>query len=281
MDGSKSEIQLLKTKLENLSQDYELKLEKLDSEEQEIIKLREMTDRILKRNPNQVMKLNFGGRVMKTYLNSLFSVDNCLFYYLIDESTDLNEEIFFEKDPDVFEYILEFFRKKTLNIERIKKKNYYKEVLEMSVYFGCYNEMIKLKLLSPVNMNRLAGPLITDGNIVLPYMNEKYEITSLNNIDLSKGVFTDRGGSISLQFNSEFVCNAVKIGGFSHFLLNGFHGQGSIISASLDGLAWEKVGEVPKELGSTIKEVKIKKTRLKYLKIESQSFLGIGYIGLA
>src|SRR4051812_5024134 len=125
MDKTKNELQLLKDKLELLSTTYLDRLEDVDKKEEKWKSLEDKANEILQQNPNEIVKLNVGGTLFTTRVSTLLSSPSSLFTKLLSQSREGKDEIFFDRSPELFSYILQFLRTRVLNIRRLKSQELY------------------------------------------------------------------------------------------------------------------------------------------------------------
>ena len=67
----------------------------------------------------KVIKLNVGGKVFETYVSTLAKYPDTLLGSMFTSSAKMNDdkkEFFFDRDPDYFSYILNFYRNGTSDI---------------------------------------------------------------------------------------------------------------------------------------------------------------------
>ena len=86
---------------------------------------------------NKIIKLNVGGQLIQTTKLTLLTFDDTLFHKLLSDYENQNQtEIFLDRSPVLFAYILDFLRTKSLNIEKLKHEALLEDLLREIKYFN-------------------------------------------------------------------------------------------------------------------------------------------------
>jgi hypothetical protein len=110
--------------LENLTLKFENEIKELQRRESEWDEVNQKTEKFLNKNIKNypVIKINVGGKLFATKLETLLSVKNTLFFKLIlCEKFDLTKEIFIDRSPRFFSVILDYLRYKKISFERFSE----------------------------------------------------------------------------------------------------------------------------------------------------------------
>ena len=107
-------------------------------------------------------------------------------------------------------------------------------------------------------------------------------IEDMNNFEdrsLTKGICTSYTGWIIFELNREVEFEEIEVGGWNGdtSLWGVSNGSGSTIKTSLDKSSWTTIGTLPNNFGALIIDVKLTKSRARYVKFECSSYLGLGY----
>jgi hypothetical protein len=118
----KDDIINLKSKLESIESTLEGQMKDLEVREDKFKKMDNQVGEIIK-TQNQIVRLNIGGKKFATTTETLLSVKDTLFYKLIlAKHFDLSKEIFFDRSPHMFPYLIDYFRYHKINYTRFNKE---------------------------------------------------------------------------------------------------------------------------------------------------------------
>src|SRR5574343_261602 len=96
----------------------------MDQQVREIIKIND-----------DIIRFDVGGKKFATRKSTLLSVKDTLFYKIVvTEKLNLKEEIFIDRSPKFFGYILDYLRYHTINYSRFKGKEIEELKLEAEYY---------------------------------------------------------------------------------------------------------------------------------------------------
>jgi len=108
----KNKLNLLESQLENQMDDLELKEEKwkkIDEEAQDYLK-----------NQSDLIRLNVGGKKFVTRLETLLGIKDTFFYkVVVSKKFNLEEELFFDRNPKIFPIIMDYLRKKKIEYNKL------------------------------------------------------------------------------------------------------------------------------------------------------------------
>ncbi len=108
----KNKLNLLESQLENQMDDLELKEEKwkkIDEEAQDYLK-----------NQSDLIRLNVGGKKFVTRLETLLGIKDTFFYkVVVSKKFNLEEELFFDRNPKIFPIIMDSLRKKKIEYNKL------------------------------------------------------------------------------------------------------------------------------------------------------------------
>lgn len=275
----KADLLNLKSKLESIESDIGEKGKELKPKEDKFKNMDEQVKEILDNN-NQIIRFNVGGTKFATYSKTLLNVPDTLFYKIIlSKRLDLNNEIFFDRSPTMFGYILDFLRYNTINYKRFNKEQQEELKAEADYYeIGEIVETIeeKLKCLEMVALTH-SGLYMYSGSAVA-----SNKLEDVMTRDLNTGCCSTSPGWITIELNNEWEVDEVEVGGFtgnSSAWYSG-NGNGSTIQTSKDNVNWTTVGTVPNDYANNIVSVKVTKTTCKYVKFSNGSYIGFGFINI-
>lgn len=225
------------------------------------------------------IKLNVGGQQFSTSVNTLMTIRDSFLARLVESGKiDIKDEIFIDRSPKVFPYILDFYRFKKLDYKKLTKLD---SILlrDEADYYGI-SEIAKYL------EDRLKEPVFVKMETNGPYV-YKGETAGTNNVeDLANpsqtlGVCVTSPGKIVIEMNDTWDFKELEIGGWTgnNKIWYPDNGAGSKIYVSTDKIKWTHVGQIPSGYGNKIKTCKLnKKCTAKYLKFEGTSYLGIGFL---
>jgi hypothetical protein len=132
----KRDYYLIINKLKQLYSNIILKTQILDRKLKEWEQDTNVIKEIVKHNGELFVQINVGGKIFMTKLSTLLNVKGSLFEKIIlSQFYDKGEEIFFDRSPRMFNYILNFMRYRYLNFSNFTNK----ELLDLRIeadYYG-------------------------------------------------------------------------------------------------------------------------------------------------
>jgi len=268
-------LQDLKSKLDMLSSVYLDKLQNVDEKEEKWKSLEEKSKEILQNNPHEIIKLNIGGTLFETKPSTLLSVPDTLFSQILTNRTNNSEEIFIDRNPQLFVYLLEYLRTGNLNVKRLKKKILYEECLEEAKYYG-------INQLSSSIKNKVSEVKFVKFETNGLYPGSPSSITVISDRNLGSAILTNSPGWMIVEFDSQVEFDQLEIGGYTGEGWNypTGYGAGGNISTSTDKKNWNVVGTIPTGFGNTIMKVKLTSSCARYIKFESNTWLSVGFLNI-
>lgn len=275
----KEELYKLKNRLETIEEQLTSQSNEIDSREGKWAKIEPNLNYVISTQGDRI-KLNIGGKLFTTSVNTILTIRDSFLARLIESGKiDLKEELFFDRSPRVFHLILNYYRYKKIDYKKLNKNDLiqlkddaeYFAVSEISTFLA-----EKLKEPEVISMET-AGDYIYKGNVV-----GTNKFSDLNDKNQATGVCSTSPGKIIIELNTEYVISSLDVGGFTGDTTNWYpdNGANAKIFFSCDKVKWAEVGKIPSGFGKTIKNVKLTKgsTAAKYIKFESNSYLGLGYV---
>jgi len=267
----KDSLLSLKDKLNSIESELslgktEIKSKSLEDQAQEIMKYQD-----------NIIRINVGGEKFATRQEVLLGFKDTLFYKIIlTNRLNLKEEIFFDRSPKYFPFILDYIRYKKLNLKQFKKEEL-EELKEEAEYY----EMGDLNKQFEENLNLRFVRFETNG--IYSYNGQTAGTNKVEDLDdksLLKGICATSPGWIIIEMNTETLIEKIEIGGWNGNtgLWAASNGSLATIYTSQDKDDWKQVGTIPDDYGAKIQTVSLTKSSAKYLKFESGSYLGIGYL---
>jgi hypothetical protein len=273
MDKTKNELALLKEKLNLLSTTYLDKLENVDKQEEKWKLLEDRAKEILQQNPEEIIRLNVGGTLFTTRTVTLLSAPNSLFTKLLAERRAGKDDLFIDRCPELFSYVLQFLRTGKINIKKLKKEELYEDFLEEAKYFEIFlskNQSPKEVKLSAFSVNSF-------------YTGSPSSLTVLEDRNLNSAILTNSPGWMILELDKECDIEEIEIGGYTGDQAwnnpTGY-GAGATISTSSNKSTWTTVGSIPSGFGNKIMNAKLTSTYGKFIKFECNSWLAIGFVNV-
>ncbi len=276
----KSQLDELKNKLKDFEETLKINIieEVRESKIQENSQSNEKKiQEILNTKDEEIIKINVGGELFATRLQTLLNVKDNLFYKLIvAKKFDLKKGIFIDRSPDHFGVILDYFRTGKF----IPKRFSYDQLLEIKEE-ALYYELLEIEAV--LNKSTLTIEYVKM-EVQNPYMSGLNILGSsdpkhLLDKDLTTGVCTSNG-YIILELNREVQFDKVEIGGFtgkSDWVYSNGYGAGATIETSVDKVNWKNVGSIPSGFGTTITPVSLTQSTAKYIKLNWNSWIGLGF----
>jgi hypothetical protein len=278
--GLKDELLVLKGKLEILEKELTDKMLDLEVRAEKWAQIDEKVDEIIKDKKNFNLLLNVGGKVFQTKIETFISIKDTLFYNMIySKRIDLNKEIFFDRDHKYFHIILYFLRNKKVNLSEYSSKELKSIKIEAEFYniidlISNINELFsKVFFVSfEVNGNYISSGVVA-GTQIIEDLNDFEDKSCL------KGICSNSPGFIILEINRQVSFESIEICGWkgNTSIWSPSNGSNSRILTSQDKETWVDVGSVGSNFDS-IQKCNLIKSKAKYIKIQSTSYLGIGYL---
>lgn len=275
------DLKKLKEKLSNIDSDIRFQTKNISVRDSCWDEMQASMNTAIKDNKCKDDKVSFdvGGRKFTTTKETLLKAKNSLFEAIVlDKEIDLTKELFFDRNPDIFTYILNYLRTGNINYKQFNKAEK-RILLEEARYYQIIDIISyleeRLKDIELVSFD-FKGPYLFKGqvagsNLLEDLKNENLEIG---------GICSTTPGEIVFTLNSDWEFAELDIGGFkgNTALWYPENGANAQIFTSEDKKDWKKVGKIPSGFGKEVKSVKIAKSLAKYIKFTSTTYLGIGYL---
>lgn len=222
--------------------------------------------------------LNVGGEKFTVSLHVLKSRRGTLFYkQILRKEIQQNKEVFYDRDPMYFSYILNFLR--TGKIESKKLTEEQKEDLIAEAQFFEVQFIVETLRATVAEVDftkhEFSGEFKYNDQVV-GTNNPK----DLKDKTLQKGIVANTPGVITLTLSREVEFEEIEIAGYNGNSTAWFvgNGRGAIIYTSSDNSHWTQVGTIPPEFGHVIMKVPVKKSKSKYIRFSHTDFMGIGFL---
>lgn len=276
----KEELFNLKTRLETIEGQLTAQSKEIETREGKWANIEPNLTYIYNTQGERV-KLNIGGEIFSTSVNTLLTIRDSFLARLVESNKiDIKEEIFIDRSPKFFPFILDYYRFKKIDFKKLTKADCQHLLIEAEYYFI---DDIRSEL-----EERLADPkfvkLETNANYIYKdVVAGTNKLEDLSDPDQNTGVCVASPGKIVVELNKEWEFNALEIGGFKgdNKIWYPDNGSGAKIFVSKDKNKWTEVGKIPSGFGNKVKNVKLKtEVSAKFVKFESNSYLGIGFLKL-
>lgn len=275
----KDDLLNLKSKLEDIESQLENQLKDLDVREDKWNKLDEVVEEI-KKNQNDIIRMNVGGKKFATRAETLLSVKDTIFYQIIlSKKIDLKQEIFFDRSPKMFHYIMDYLRYHKIDYKRFKIEELEELHIEAEYYeIGkIADELAERKKEIEFVSFESNGPYHASNILV-----GTNKVEDLKDRSCMKGICATSPGWIIIELNYEWEFDEIEIAGWggNSSLWGASNGAGATISTSKDKDSWIQVGTIPSNYSNVITKVNLTRSTGRYVKFTSTSYLGIGFLNI-
>ena len=121
MNPTKLNLSSLMNKLEQFENQIGNKNVDLEQTEEKWKKMDQHVEEIIK-NMNDVITLNIGGKKFITKIETLVSMKDTLFYKIVSSNKfNLQQELFFDRNPKIFPIIMDYLRSKNINYNKFSQ----------------------------------------------------------------------------------------------------------------------------------------------------------------
>jgi len=153
----KEKLETLKPTLLNIDKDLQNQMSDLEILEEKWKIMDEEAVNISKNN-NTTVTINVGGVEFQTSIQTLLNIKDSIFYKIVLSKTfDLSKEIYFDRSPKYFSYLLDYLRYKQLDykkftseqqVELLEEANYYEfaDLIELFSHRTRKIEFVKLEV---------------------------------------------------------------------------------------------------------------------------------------
>jgi hypothetical protein len=275
--GLKDELFALKNRLEVIENQLTGQLKEIEARDEKWKRMEKKLEAI-KNSQGDSVKLNIGGKVFSVSVGTIKKFPESLLCRLLDSGrVDLNEEIFFDRSPATFDFILEYVRNGQLNFNKFKEDQLSK-IKDDAEYFGIFDlEMALDERLKDIEFlsYEYSGPYIYNGQT-----SGNGTVEDLKDKSCLKGICANTPGWIIIELNGIWDFDTLQVGGWkgNSSLWYPDNGAGASIQTSLDKQSWKTVGTIPSGYGTTIATVKLTKSSARYIKFTYTSYVGVGYL---
>ena len=271
----------IKKRIDTVETNLSNQLESLKEKELKWKKMDGIADEIKLSSGTRRVTFNISGKLFTTTVNTLLNTKDTLFYkMLVENEVDIEQEIFFDRDPKLFSIILEYLRTKSFDKKKFGSSFLRSELRNEAEYFEV-NDILTEIGVGPKELEfidfKYSGPYITSGITV-----GTNKVEDLNDISMKKGICCASPYWITIELNDEWDINGLDIGGYAGntSYWSSDNGNGASIKVSTDNLTFQTVGTIPSGYGSAVKHVSFTSTRCRFIKFEYSSYLGLGYLKL-
>lgn len=275
----KDDLVNLKSRLETIEQQLVDQSKEIEIRNETWKRLEERAERIIN-NQDNIIQFNVGGKKFATSETTLNETKGTLFTKLIDSGKiDPKTEIFFDRSPRMFPFIMEYLRKKTISYKSMKKDDLdllrsdaeYYQIAEISEFLES-----KLRDITFVSFE-FSGEYVYSGETA-----GTNKVADLKDKSTLKGICANSPGFIIVELNDDWEFKTIEIGGCkaNSSLWYADNGAGATILTSLNKETWKTVGTIPYGFGTNIKKVELTKSLARYIKFEYSSYIGIGYLNV-
>lgn len=278
MDSTILKDSLLKIKgrLEKVEQDLKDQIADLNEKEEKWKKLDNDARVFLSNNKGKIVRLNISGKKFATTVETLLKLKDTLFYKILTSGEfDLSEEIFFDRSPRMFPYILDYLRYNKICYQRFSKHELNELKIEADYYeIGPISEFLEVKgTVFEFVKFEFSGPYSNAGT---------NKVEDLTDINLNTGICATSPGWIIVELNREFEFDRIEIAGFNGNMnvWAPSNGENAQILTSVDKINWKYVGCIPYGYGPKITSVTLIKSHAKYIKFQHNTYLGLGYLDI-
>jgi hypothetical protein len=275
----KDDLLNLKSKLESIECQLEGQMKDLDVREEKWKKMDEQVEDIIK-HQNEIIRFNIGGKKFATKTETLLSVKDTLFYKLIlTKKLDLTQEIFFDRSPAVFPYLMDFLRYKKINYSRFNREQIEELHAEADYYeIGQIADELAERKKEIEFVGFESNGVYSSGGQTAG----TNKVEDLKDRSCNKGICAVSPGWIIIELNNEWEFDEIEIGGWggNSSLWGSSNGSSAAILTSKDKKTWITVGTIPSNYSNVVQNVKLTKSTGRYIKFNGNSYLGIGYLNI-
>lgn len=273
----KADIASLKNKVHEVEQNFVDYSTEIETRESKWKTAEKKIDELLRVN-QETTTLNVGGKKYQVSMHTLKSRRGTKFYkQILRGEIKKDAETFYDRDNDYFQIILAFLRTGKLKADGLSDEQK-EDLLQEAEFFEINFIMETLRATAAeVEFTKvdISAPFSYNGAVV-GTDNPK----DLKDKTLLKGFCANTPSTITIHFNREVEFEETNIGGYNGNSLAWYvgNGRGAQIQTSLDNTTWNTVGSVPQEYGHIIGNVKLSRSRAKYIRFTHHEYFGIGFL---
>lgn len=228
----------------------------------------------------KIVKINVGGKVFQCSLLTILNNPDCLFFNLImTDNWNYEEEIFFDRSFKYFPIVLSYLRNNKVNLDGYSDEQIPDITLEAKYYNIVPLIEITEKYVSKIFLVNFEFSGEYRSGDQLAGTNNVEDLNDHEDTSCMKGICTAYTGWIILELNREVDVEKIEIGGYrgNTNLYASSNGSGASILTSLDKSSWTQVGVINSSYANTVYLHEVTPSRAKYIKLNHNSYLGIGY----
>lgn len=272
-----TQLYALKEKLLDNEKEYNECLDYLAEQNKTYKECDTLISKLLEGNADQEIRINFGGKRIETYLETILSAKDSLFYKLIYDDLiagrEITKDFFFEIDFQNVDLIMNYLRTGLFLIKNTSTREI-QRLKEDLLFFGLWEPLEKVnKMLESVQFIKFeSGP--RHGS------NGTHNVKDLHEKSGSKGICVSSPYFITIEFNMEHTFSEIEVMGYrgnTGWAPN--NGANATIQTSMDGKSFVNVGKLPGQIENLVK-VKLTKSTAKFIKFNHTGYLGLGYLNI-
>lgn len=277
MSEIKKDLTSIKERLEKIESNLAKQAAQIEDRES---KLQLMSENIkqYKINDSKQIRLNIGGEIFTTCVNTLLKVPNTLFTKILEsDRVNLDEEIYIERRGDLFKILLHYFRYNDFNYKNYKKQTLLELKDEADFYNiePIYNEIHDLTRDIELINFEYSGDYIHKGKTA---GTQKFEDIKTN--DPKTGICCKAPGKLQFELNGNWEFEEIDVLGYNGDTALWYPGNGSgaKIYSSPDNVTWTQIGTLSSSFASKLVTIKVKRSQARFIKFEHTSYLGLAYL---
>lgn len=271
----RAKLQNIQVQLEEATSTKAIKESKLKSLEERLNELNTETE---------IIKINVGGKTFSTRKDTLLKDPQCIFALLLEGEYKnkilLDNELFFDRSPRMFGYLLDYLRHGKINYKRFCKDELL-ELYEEATFYEVSD--VRDYLQEKTKDIKLVSFKFSGEYIYNSKMAGTNKLSDLTDKSLSKGICCNSPGFIEFELNSTWEFETLEIGGYKGNTSIWYpgNGAGAQILVSENGREWKKAGNISPKFSKEIVQIKLDSlVTAKYIKFLHSSYLGIGYLNI-
>lgn len=281
MNGLANSLSELNTKISSIEDNLQSQTKELDSKGIKWFEYDAKKERLVNCGAsNKILKINVGGKVFSLTLLTILSNPDCLLFNLImTDQWDYSEELYVDRSYTHFHLIASYLRNTKISVDSINHEEL-PSILREAEFFHIAPLIDLLKVLSAriyFLSFEFSGEYMSGQTVI--GTNNIADINDNTERSCTKGICTNNPGWIIFELNKEIEIQSIEIGGYSGNT-NTFstsNGSGATIRTSVEKVNWTTVGTINSQFTSGPYIHSLTSSRAKYIKIEHNGNIGIGY----
>lgn len=232
----------------------------------------------IKDSSTKKINLNISGKIFSVSLADLASEKDSVFYKMIYHSDTYKfmekDEWFFDRSPEMFEYIVKYLETKKFDVSSLEK---YKDQVQLRKELKYYEMYGMLKILNEIPeeveiIDYYGNPYIYNGMLLTT--NSIEDLKSRNN---TRGFAISYPGEFLIELNYPWYVKEIIYSGLKSIHLPTFI-DNVVISVGETRSCPVTVGRIPKLTQNDFVRIDINKKNVRYIKFFANSLFGIGYL---